>query len=125
VRPASRLRAATPVAVTISDFPRIIKTLYAPTPLGLSRGPSRFSSPSGAFQVLYAAAAFRTALAEAVIRDRMVARTRHYIGRATLAARSVTLVSTSATLSLFDARGEVRPHAGPGFLRAAACRDAA
>jgi hypothetical protein len=60
----------------------------------------------GAFQVLYAAERFETALAEAVIRDRFVARQRRYIGRTTLMARAVTLIGTVDTLSLFDARGE-------------------
>ncbi len=101
-----RLLAAPPVAVTLSQFPRILKSVYAGTPLGLGPGASRFSSPSGAFKVLYAAERFETALAEAVIRDRFVARQRRYIGRSTLTARAVTLIDTNSVLSLFDARGE-------------------
>lgn len=101
-----RLLDAVPVAVTLSEFPRVIKAAYAATPLGLSSGPSRFSSPLGAFQVLYAAERFETALAEAVIRDRFVARQRRYIGQTTLLARAVTLIKTTTALSLCDARGE-------------------
>ena len=39
-------------------------------PLGVGFGASRFSSPSKAFRVLYAAENFPTAFAEAVVRDR-------------------------------------------------------
>ncbi len=92
-------------AVEFSDFPRIIRTRYALDPKGLSSGPSRFSSPTGAFKVLYAAEDFPTALAEAVVRDRFVDRTRRYIGLGTLQARSVTLISTRRPLALIDVRG--------------------
>jgi hypothetical protein len=102
----NRLLKVPPLPVTLSDFPRIIRSAYGSRPLGMSFGPSRFSSVHGRFQVLYAAAHFETALAEAVIRDRFVARQRRYIGRATLASRSVVLITTVAALSLFDARGE-------------------
>jgi hypothetical protein len=84
---------------------RILRTKYSPEPKELSSGPSRFSSPSGAFRVLYAAQDFPTALAEAVIRDRFVDRHRRFIGRSTLAERSVTLIGTTAPLKLLDVRG--------------------
>lgn len=93
-------------SVRFSGFPRIIRQAYAATPLGLSSGPSRFSSPSGAFRVLYAAEDFKTALAEAVIRDRFVGRTRRYIGEKTLEARTVTLVEAVRPLQLLDIRGQ-------------------
>ena len=92
------------VALEVSAFPRILRTAYAHLPKGLSSGPSRFSSPSRAFRVLYAAQDFSTALAEAVVRDRFVERQRRFIGRSTLAGRSVTLISTTAPLKLLDAR---------------------
>jgi len=93
------------VALQVSAFPRILRTAYAHQPKGLSSGPSRFSSPSGAFRVLYAAEDFSTAFAEAVVRDRFVNRQRRYIGQSTLAGRSVTLIRTTASLKLLDARG--------------------
>ena len=93
------------VALEVSAFPRILRTAHAHRPKGLSSGPSRFSSPSGAFRVLYAAQDFSTAFAEAVVRDRFVDRQRRYVGRSTLAGRSVTLISTTAPLKLLDARG--------------------
>ena len=93
------------VALEVSAFPRIIRMAHAHQPKGLSSGPSRFSSPSGAFRVLYAAQDFSTAFAEAVVRDRFVDRQRRFIGRSTLAGRSVTLISTTAPLKLLDARG--------------------
>jgi len=55
--------------------------------------------------VLYAAQDFSTAFAEAVVRDRFVDRQRRYVGRSTLAGRSVTLISTTSPLKLLDARG--------------------
>lgn len=93
-------------AVRFSGFPRVIRKIFAATPLGLSSGPSRFSSPSGAFRVLYAAEDFRTALAEAVIRDRFVGRTRRYIGEKTLDARAVTVIDVVRPLQLLDIRGQ-------------------
>jgi len=93
------------VALEVSAFPRILRTAHAHRPRGLSSGPSRFSSPSDAFRLLYAAQDFSTAFAEAVVRDRFVDRQRRYVGRSTLAGRSVTLISTTAPLKLLDARG--------------------
>lgn len=93
------------VSLDVSAFVRILRTKYAHQPKGLSLGPSRFSSPSGIFRVLYAAQDFPTALAEAVVRDRFVGRQRRYIGWSTLAARSVTLIGTTAPLTVLDVRG--------------------
>lgn len=93
------------VRLEASDLVRILRTKHAHQPKGRSLGPSRFSSPSGAFRVLYAAQDFSTALAEAVVRDRFVDRQRRYIGRSTLAGRFVTLISTTAPLKLLDIRG--------------------
>jgi hypothetical protein len=101
------LRQFEPHAVTlrVKAFVRILRNQYAHEPKGMSLGPSRFSSPSGAFRVLYAAQDFSTALAEAIIRDRFVDRERRYIGRSTLATRSVTLIGTTAPLKMLDVRG--------------------
>jgi len=93
------------VALRVKAFVRILRNQYAHEPKGMSLGPSRFSSPSGAFRVLYAAQDFSTALAEAIIRDRFVDREHRYIGRSTLATRSVTLIGTMAPLKMLDVRG--------------------
>lgn len=95
------------ISLDVSSFVRILRAKYAHQPKGLNQGPSRFSSPSGVFRVLYAAEDFPTALAEAVVRDRFVGRQRRYIGWSTLAARSVTLISTMAPLRVLDVRGPV------------------
>lgn len=93
------------VRLEVGAFVRILRTRYAHLPKGLSSGPSRFSSPSGAFRVFYAARDFATALAEAVVRDRFVDRQRRTIGQSTLAGRSVTLIGTTAPLKILDVRG--------------------
>jgi RES domain-containing protein len=94
------------LTLEVSAFPRILRAAYAHQPKGLSSGPSRFSSSSGGFRVLYAAQDFATAFAEAVARDRFVDRQRRYIGKATLIGRAVTLITTTAPLKVLDARGE-------------------
>ncbi len=93
------------ITLEISAFPRILRTSHAHQPKGVGFGPSRFSSPSEAFRVLYAAQDFSTAFAEAIVRDRFVNRQRRYIGLSTLAGRAVTLISAIAPLRLLDARG--------------------
>ncbi len=94
----------------LSRFPRIIRSEYADQPKGVSSGPSRFSSPNGAFQVLYAAQNLQTALAETIIRDRFVGRARRYVGYSTLEGRAVTLI---CALGLDTDIGRARAH-GPG-----------
>jgi hypothetical protein len=43
------------IKLEASGFVRILRTEYADQPLGVAFGPSRFSSPSARFRVLYAA----------------------------------------------------------------------
>lgn len=93
------------VRLEVAAFVRIIRATYAHQPNGLSLGPSRFSSPSGVFRVLYAAQDLPTALAEAVVRGRFVDRQCRHIGWSTLADRSVTLIDTAVPLRLLDVRG--------------------
>jgi len=54
------------IAARLSDWPRILPTKHRATPAGAGFGSSRYSSPSNAFRVLYAADNFPTAFAEAV-----------------------------------------------------------
>jgi hypothetical protein len=70
----SRLRKRV-IHARIADWPRILPTWHRATPADAGFGSSRFSSPSGAFKVLYAADNFPTAFAEAVIRDRFEGKT--------------------------------------------------
>ncbi len=93
------------LSLSVTGFVRIIRAKYAASPKGVAIGPSRFSSSTDAFRVLYAAEDFETALAEAVLRDRFVGRERRYIGRATLAERAVTLIATNTPLKMLDVRG--------------------
>lgn len=58
------------IAARLSDWPRILPTPHRATPAGAGFGSSRYSSPTDAFRVLYAADNFSTAFAEAVVRDR-------------------------------------------------------
>lgn len=102
------------LALRIRDFVRIVRSQYADQPKGVGLGPSRFSSPSGTFRLLYAAQDFSTALAEAVIRDRFVGRERRYIGYATLTTKSVTLIATTAPLKVLDVRGSAAYTLGIG-----------
>lgn len=88
--------------VDLRHWPRIIPQRHRLTPASAGFGSSRFSSPSNAFCVLYAAANFQTAFAEAVVRDRFVGRTKRYIGQKELTTRAVTEISTTAPLDLLD-----------------------
>jgi hypothetical protein len=72
------------LALEVSAFPRILRAAYAHQPKGLSSGPSRFSSSSGEFRVLYAAPDFAAAFTEAIARDRFVDRQRRYTVRVRL-----------------------------------------
>ena len=68
----------------LSDWPRILPTRHRATPAGAGFGSSRYSSPTDAFRVLYAADNFSTAFAEAVVRDRFEGKSRRYLYRPTL-----------------------------------------
>ncbi len=76
----SRLRERV-IAAQLLDWPRILPTRRRATPAGAGFGSSRFSSPTDAFRVLYAADNFPTAFAEAVVRDRFEGKSRRYLYR--------------------------------------------
>jgi len=93
------------IAAKLSDWPRILPTKHRATPAGAGFGSSRYSSPSGAFRVLYAAGDFPTAFAEAVVRDRFEGKTRRFLYRPHLEQVCLTAVGSSRELVLLDLRG--------------------
>ena len=101
---ASKLRDRVIVA-GLSDWPRIVPTRHRATPAGAGFGSSRYSSPTDAFRVLYAANSFPTAFAEAVVRDRFEGKARRYLYRPHLEQVCLTAVSSSRDLTLLDLRG--------------------
>lgn len=90
---------------SIADWPRILPSRHRSTPANAGFGSSRFSSPSGAFRVLYAADNFPTAFAEAVVRDRFEGKARRFLYRPHLEQLCVTSISSSRKLALLDLRG--------------------
>jgi hypothetical protein len=89
----------------IANWPRILPSRHRSAPTNAGFGSSRFSSPSGAFRVLYAADNFPTAFAEAVVRDRFEGKTRRFLYRPHLEQLCVTSISSSRELALLDLRG--------------------
>lgn len=75
------------------------------TPASAGHGSSRFSDPDAVFRVLYAAETFATAFAEAVVRDRMVNKSRRYLYRPFLEQLGVIEISSSRALALLDLTG--------------------
>lgn len=88
----------------LADWVRIVAKKHRTSPTGAGHGSSRFSSPSRSFTVLYAAASFRTAFAEAFIRDRLVGAPARVIFRDELDDLHVATLS-SEPLHLVDLRG--------------------
>jgi len=101
---ASKVRARV-IGARIDDWPRILPSRHRSTPASAGFGSSRFSSPSGAFRVLYAADNFPTAFAEAVVRDRFEGKTKRFLYRPHLEQLCVTSISSSRELALLDLRG--------------------
>lgn len=93
------------IEAKLSDWPRILPTQHRATPAGAGFGSSRYSSPTDAFRVLYAADNFSTAFAEAVVRDRFEGKSRRYLYRPHLEQVCLTAISSSHELTLLDLRG--------------------
>lgn len=93
------------IAAKLADWPRILPTKHRATPVSAGLGSSRYSSPTDAFRVLYAAIDFPTAFAEAVVRDRFEGKTRRYLYRPHLEQICLTALSSSRELALLDLRG--------------------
>jgi hypothetical protein len=100
------------IALPLRGWPRIISSAHRATPCDTGYGTSRFSSPSRAYKVLYAAQDFRTAFSEAVIRDRFKGRTYRRIYLGTLEDRWITEIGSRAPLSVLDFRGEAAHELG-------------
>lgn len=86
------------------NYLRVTPLKFAATPLGLGYGETRFASPSKAFRVLYLGSDLVTGIAETVIRDRFVGRSRRRLTEDELEAWGVTEVRANAALSLLDLR---------------------
>ena len=93
------------IQARIADWPRILPSRHRATPADAGFGSSRFSSPSNAFRVLYAADNFSTAFAEAVVRDRFEGRMRRFLYRPHLEQLCVTAISSDRELALLDLSG--------------------
>lgn len=93
------------VTARIEDWPRIMPSRHRATPVGAGFGSSRFSSPTAAFKVLYAAEDFSTAFAEGVVRDRFEGKARRFLYRPYLETLCITAVSSSRELALVDLTG--------------------
>ena len=93
------------IRAQLADWPRILPLRHRATPTDSGLGSSRFSSPSGAFRVLYAADNFSTAFSEAVVRDRFEGKARRFLYRPHLEQLCITAISSSRALTLLDLRG--------------------
>jgi hypothetical protein len=89
----------------LDDWVRILPRRHRASPVGAGYGSSRFSSPSGAFKVLYAADNFATAFAEAIVRDRFQGKSRRFLYRPHLDQFCVAAVGSSRELLMLDLRG--------------------
>lgn len=100
------------ISSRIADWPRILASRHRATPADTGFGSSRFSSPSRAFRVLYAADNFPTAFAEAIVRDRFEGKARRYLYRPHLDQFCVTAIGSSRELTLLDLTGSAAYEAG-------------
>ncbi|HRD45101.1 MAG TPA: RES family NAD+ phosphorylase [Caulobacter sp.] len=89
----------------LDDWVRILPSRHRASPVGAGYGSSRFSSPSDAFKVLYAADNFATAFAEAVVRDRFEGKARRFLYRPHLDQLCVAAIASSRELVMLDLRG--------------------
>jgi len=101
---ASKLRERL-INAQLANWPRILPSRRRMTPTDAGFGSSRFSSPTKAFRVLYAANNFSTAFAEAVVRDRFEGKTRRVLYRPYIDRLCATAISSSRELTLLDLTG--------------------
>lgn len=99
-----RIQAST-CPVDLAAWPRIFPARHAATPTEAGFGASRFSSPSKAFRVLYSADTFPAALAESVVRDRFVGKTRRYLYQPFLESLVASEIRTKHSLRMVDLTG--------------------
>ncbi len=84
---------------------RVTPLRYATTPLGTGFGKTRLASPDRSFQVLYLGYELVTSVAETIIRDRFVDRSRRVLTEVEIESWGATEVASTQTLSLVDLRG--------------------
>lgn len=89
----------------LDDWVRILPSRHRASPVGAGYGSSRFSSPSDAFKMLYAADNFATAFAEAVVRDRFEGKSTRFLYRPHLDQLCVAAIGSSRELVMLDLRG--------------------
>lgn len=85
-------------------FVRATRLAFRAAPLGMGYGRTRFASPSNAFKVLYIAHDLSTSLAETLIRDRFVGRSRRRLLLSEVETWGVAQVDAVAPLRLVDIR---------------------
>ncbi len=92
---------------SLNAWLRIIPKRHAATPLGAGPGASRFSSPTDAYRLIYAAQTLDTAIAETIIRDRFVRAnpSQRLIEISEIADRAIAELSTVRPLRLVDLCG--------------------
>jgi hypothetical protein len=94
------------VRVGVDDYVRVLAREHAKTPLGMGFGKTRFSSPRDTFRLLYLAQNVKTAVAEAIIRDRFEGKSERLLVQEELDRYSVTSVRNTRPLLLLDLRYE-------------------
>ncbi len=103
-----RLEAAALAKVTCAFRPkayqRVFPLIYKDTPLGTGSGKARFSSVTGNFHTLYAAASLAAAIAEAIIRDRFEGTDVRRLFSSELAGSCVAPLTAIDPLDLVDLR---------------------
>tara|TARA_R110002020_G_scaffold47500_10_gene135087 strand:- start:2874 stop:3344 length:471 start_codon:yes stop_codon:yes gene_type:complete len=94
------------VRMRVNDYVRILPRAHAATPLGIGFGKSRFSSPRDRFRLLYMAQDVKTAVAEAILRDRFEGASERTLLREEFDRYSITSVRDARPLTLLDLRNE-------------------
>ena len=110
--------AALAIPSEFEHFVRVLPVAHRATPLGTGYGASRFSSRQQAFGLLYAAPDLKTALAEALIRDRFEGKAKRVLDITEIEERVVAEISTKGPLKLLDLRKD-------GLLKLGVSTDAA
>lgn len=88
------------------NYVRVMRSVYANTPMGLGFGESRFSSPVQAFKILYVAKDVGTSIAETIIRDNFEGQPTREIEDAALEEWSYTEFSADVPLKVLDLRSD-------------------
>jgi RES domain len=87
-----------------TKYLRVTSMANVATPLGTGYSPSRFSSATKAFKVLYIACDVETALAETIVRDRFEGKAKRLLAEEEMELWGATEVSAVAPLKVMDLR---------------------